>query len=114
MEVLEKMLASLESATVEYIITCFVSHDPNFSLEPVEKGIQAVSEEDVSAVRELVHDQAHTVAADLDIGRNLPPVMPVAATAGNPEAADDASDAGGEDDDDDGMLDQTRLNWGIQ
>ncbi|KAF0903360.1 hypothetical protein E2562_026909 [Oryza meyeriana var. granulata] len=38
------------------------------------------------------------MAVDLEIGLNLPPVMPVTAAADDPKVAGDVSDAGAEDD----------------
>ncbi|KAF0899451.1 hypothetical protein E2562_019953 [Oryza meyeriana var. granulata] len=89
MEALEKMLASLEekscaearftmAAAAKYIFACFVSHDPNFHLEPMEEGIQVASEA-TNAVHELVR-----VAADLEISNSLPLAMLVAARSADP------------------------------
>ena len=46
-------------AVVEYMLTCFWSHDPAISLEPVITGLVADTED---AARESVHDVVELVA----------------------------------------------------
>jgi hypothetical protein len=47
-------------AVVDYVLTCFRSHDPAMSLAPVRDGLVAATED---AARESVQDAVETVAA---------------------------------------------------
>jgi hypothetical protein len=57
---LEAEGSRLYRVVVDYVLTCFQSHDPAMSLAPVLDGLVATTED---AIRESVQDAVETVAA---------------------------------------------------